>query len=192
MLRLLGILSLGNLLFGGRRHRHALGRGLLLGGILGYLASRNFDPDRAAEDFRESARNARETARKAVKAARKEIREARKVVRDQRIMERREIIHEEIEARKAARDLRLEERMNAVRAAAEDRKARREQPGNAGAEKVAAMPATAGDEAQANRELVEELERDARTAAMAASVPTIHFPEEENEKYYSSGKYGYA
>ena len=60
------------------------------------------------------------------------------------------------------------------------------------AEKVAAMPATAGDEAQANRELVEELERDARTAAMAASVPTIHFPEEENEKYYSSGKYGYA
>ncbi len=170
MLRLLGILSLGNLLFGGRRHRHALRRGLLLGGILGYLANRDFDTDRAVEDFRESARNAREAARKAVKAARKEIREARK----------------------AARDQRLEEHMNAVRAEAEARKARQEQIRNACAETSTAVPATAGDEARTNRELVEELERDARTAAMAASVPTIHFPEEENEKYYSSGKYGYA
>ena len=42
-----------------------------------------------------------------------------------------------------------------------------------------------------NRELTEELERDARTAAMAADVPTIDFPKDE-EKYYSSGKYGYA
>ena len=57
---------------------------------------------------------------------------------------------------------------------------------------MAALIATAGDEARINEELVEELERDARTAAMAASVPTIHFPDEENEKYYSSGKYGYA
>ena len=31
MLRLLGILSLGNLLFGGHHHRRALRRGLLLG-----------------------------------------------------------------------------------------------------------------------------------------------------------------
>ena len=191
MLRLLGILSLENLLFGGRRYRHALRRGLLLGGILGYLASRDFDTDRALEDFRESARNAREAARKAVKAARKEIREARRTVRDQRIKERRETIEAEIEARKAARDQRLEEHMNAVRAEAEVRKARQEQIRNAGAETSTAVPATAGDEARTNRELVEELERDARTAAMAASVPTIHFPEEENEKYYSSGKYGY-
>ena len=189
MLRLLGILSLGNLLFGGRHHRHVLRRGLLLGGILGFLASRDFDLDRAEEDFRESARNAREEARKAVRAAKKEIREARKAVRERRIEERREIIHAGIEARKAARDERLEERMSAVRAEAEARKARREQPGNAGTEKIPAAPA--GDEARINQELVEELERDARTAAMAASVPTIHFPEEENEKYYSSGKYGY-
>ena len=192
MLRLLGILSLGNLLFGGHRHRRALGRGLLLGGLLGYLASRDFDPGRAAKDFRESARNAREEARKAVKTAKKEIREARKAARDRRIMERREIIHAGIEARKAARDQRLEERLDAVRAEAEARKARREYPGNAGMEKVPAAPATAGDEIRINQELVEELERDARTAAMAASVPTIQFPEEENEKYFSSGKYGYA
>lgn len=192
MLRLLGILSLGNLLFGDRHHRHVLRRGLLLGGILGFLASRDFDTDRAAEDFRESARNAREAARKAVKAAKKEIREARKAVRDQRIKERRETIHAGIEARKAARDQQLEERMNAVREEAEARKAQREQLRNAGTEEAPAAPATTGEEARINRELVEELERDARTAAMAASVPTIHFPEEENEKYYSSGKYGYA
>ena len=192
MLRLLGILSLGNLLFGGRHNRRVLRRGLLLGGILGFLASRDFDLERAEEDFRESARNAREEARKAVRTAKKEIREARKAVRDRRIMERREIIHAGIEARKAARDERLEERMSAVRAEAEARKARREQPGNTGTEKTPAIPATAGDEARINEELVEELERDARTAAMAASVPTINFPDEENEKYYSSGKYGYA
>ena len=49
MLRLLGILSLGNLLFGGRRchchhhyHRHSsfLGRSLLLGTLIGLFVSR--------------------------------------------------------------------------------------------------------------------------------------------------------
>ena len=37
MLRLLGILTLGNMIFGGHRHRHHgsfLGRGLLLGTLL--------------------------------------------------------------------------------------------------------------------------------------------------------------
>ncbi len=49
MLRLLGILALGNLIFGGhRRHyRHMsrhLGRSLLLGGLLGlYISRRNQD-----------------------------------------------------------------------------------------------------------------------------------------------------
>ena len=47
MLRLLGILSLGHLLLGGRHHR--LRRGLFLGGLLGFLASRHFDTDRAAD-----------------------------------------------------------------------------------------------------------------------------------------------
>ena len=47
MLRLLGILTLGNMIFGGHRchrhhwHRHGgLGRGLLLGTLLGLFVSR--------------------------------------------------------------------------------------------------------------------------------------------------------
>lgn len=42
MLRLLGILTLGNMIFGGhRRHRHgSLGRGLLLGALIGLFATR--------------------------------------------------------------------------------------------------------------------------------------------------------
>ena len=63
MLRLLGFLTLGNLLFGGRHHRHALGRGLLFGALLGYLANKDFDADRVAEDIREKARKAKGTAR---------------------------------------------------------------------------------------------------------------------------------
>ena len=39
-----------------------------------------------------------------------------------------------------------------------------------------------------NRDLVLDLERDARTAAMAADVPMIQFPEED-DKYFSSRKY---
>ena len=54
-----------------------------------------------------------------------------------------------------------------------------------------ALPVSGTKEAKEIRELTEELERDARTAAMAADVPTIDFPKDE-EKYYSSGKYGYA
>ena len=48
-----------------------------------------------------------------------------------------------------------------------------------------------GNEALENRELVEELERNARTAAMAADVPVIEFPEEDG-RYFSAKKYGYA
>ena len=51
MLRLLGILSLGHLFSGGRRHHH-LRRGILFGVLLGYLANRDFDADRVAEDVR--------------------------------------------------------------------------------------------------------------------------------------------
>ena len=53
-----------------------------------------------------------------------------------------------------------------------------------------AEPKAEGNEALLNRELVAELERNARTAAMAADVPTIDFPEEE--KYYASRKYSSA
>ena len=54
MLRLLGILTLGNMIFGGRRcryHRHGgpLGRGLLLGALLGLFLSRA-NQDRAEEE----------------------------------------------------------------------------------------------------------------------------------------------
>ena len=54
MLRLLGILTLGNMIFGGHRyryHRHLsrrLGRGLLLGTLLGLFVSRA-NQDRAEE-----------------------------------------------------------------------------------------------------------------------------------------------
>lgn len=54
-----------------------------------------------------------------------------------------------------------------------------------------ALPASGTNEAKVIRDLTKDLERDARTAAMAADVPTIEFPEED-EKYFSSRKYGYA
>ena len=74
MLRLLGILSLGHLLFGGRHHH--LRRGILFGALLGFLANKNFDTNRVAEDVREKARKAERTARDAVRAAKREIRNA--------------------------------------------------------------------------------------------------------------------
>ena len=40
MLRLLGILTLGNMIFGGHRHHRRFGRGLLLGTLLGLFMSR--------------------------------------------------------------------------------------------------------------------------------------------------------
>ncbi len=52
MLRLLGILALGSLIFGGHRHHHhmsrRLGRGLLLGTLLGLFISRR-NQDRSDE-----------------------------------------------------------------------------------------------------------------------------------------------
>ena len=165
MLRLLGILSLGHLVFGGRHHRRALRRGLLLGALLGYLANRNFDAQRVREDVRETAGKVRRTAHEAVRAAKKEIREARKAEHDQRVAERLRTIQAEAEARRAAKESRKAE--------------------------VRALPVSGTNEAKEIRELAEELERDARTAAMAADVPVIHFPEEDG-KYHASRKYGYA
>jgi len=180
MLRLLGILSLGHLLFG--RRRHHFGRGLLFGALLGYLANRNFDTDRVAEDVRNAAGNVRRTARDAVRAAKREIRNA---AHDRKMAE----IHEQIEARKAER----EERLNTIHAEIEARKARKAEARNPVQEqnRIPALPVSGTNEGKVIRELAEDLERDARTAAMAADVPTIDFPEDD-EKYFSAGKYEYA
>ena len=112
MLRLLGILSLGHLIFGGRHHR--LRRGILFGALLGYLANKNFDAERVADDVRGKAKKAKKTARKAVKAAEKEIRKAE---HDRHAHD----THEKVDARRAAH----EERMNALHAEIEAKKAAR-------------------------------------------------------------------
>ena len=181
MLRLLGILSLGHLFFGGRRHR--LRRGILLGALLGFWTNRHFDRKRAADDVRKAARNVRRTARDAVRTAKREI---RKAARDRKAAE----IHERIDARKAER----EERLKAIHAEIEARKARKAEIRNEEQQQntVRALPVSGTNEAKEIRELAEGLERGARTAAMAANVPTIDFPDEGDGKYYPSGKYGYA
>ena len=176
MLRFLGILSLGHLLFGGRRHH--LRRGILFGALLGFLANRNFDKDRVAKDVRKAARNVRRTAHDAVRTARREI---RKAAHDRKIAG----IHAEIDARKAER----EERLKAIHAEIEARKARKAEVRKA-EPVVRALPVSGTNEAKELRELAESLEKDARTAAMAADVPTIDFPDEDG-KYFPSGKYGY-
>ena len=175
MLRLLGILSLGHLLFGGRRHHFR--RGILLGALLGYLANMDFDADRVAEDVREKAGKVERAAREAVHAAKREFRKAE-------FDRRAEEIHEKAEARKAERKARMDALLAEVEARKAARKAHSEQV-------VHALPTSGTNEAKVIRELAEDLEKDARTAAMAADVPTIDFPEDD-EKYDSSRKYGYA
>ena len=111
---------------------------------------------------------------------------------------------EEREQRKAERLNNTLERMEAHRALQEERRTEREQQKAEQADnaytrmetvharhpEVDAEARPAGNEALLNRELVADLERNARTAAMAADVPTIHFPEEDG-KYNASGKYLY-
>ena len=176
MLRLLGILSLGHLLSGGRHHGRALRRGLLFGALLGYFANRDFDMNRVQEEVRETARKARRSAHEAARAAREEIRHARRSEHDRRIAERLEAIRAEAEARRAER---------------ENRKAEREERKAEAAGTVYALPECDTREAKEIRDLAESLERDARTAAMAADVPVIELPEEDG-KYDASRKYGYA
>lgn len=171
MLRLLGILSVDRLLFSG--HRHHLCRGLLLGALLGYLTNRDLNADHAAVNVHKAVREAKKTTRDAVKAAKREIRKAE---HDRKLAE----IHGKIKAGKAER----EEHLRAIRNGIEARKAARK-------EETRALPVSGINEAKVIRELAEDLERDASTAAMAADVPTIDFPDEDG-KYYSSGKYGYA
>ena len=159
MFRLLGILAIGNLLFGGRRHRRALRRGLFLGALLGFFSSRNADMNRAREEAREAARKAGNAARDAARAAREAVRNAR----------RAEDGRQAAEVRYAARPERETEAADVIRA----------------------LPQSGTREAKEIEELVGDLERNAATAAMAANVPTIDFPEEEDDKYYASRKYSY-
>ena len=170
MFRLLGILSLLDLLTGGRHHRRALRRGLFLGAVLGYFANRHFDMDRAAEDIRTTVRETRRTVREAVHAARREMHATRKAEHRRQVEERLAELRKEAEARRAARENRHAETATVIRA----------------------LPESGTREAREIRDLADDLERDARTAAMAVDVPTLQFPEEEAEKYHSSRKYGYA
>ena len=104
MLRLLGLLSLGNLLFGGRHHRRMLHRGLFFGAILGYLAHKDFDMEQVEEDARKAARTVKRTVHEAARAAKREIRDARRA-------EHFNKVHADVEARKAEHDRRMAERM---------------------------------------------------------------------------------
>lgn len=160
MLRLLGILTIGNILFGGRHHRRSMRRGLMLGALLGYLANRDFDAGRVRRDARETARKARHAAREAARAVREEIRNARRAAYDDRpVAERRETVRPE------------------------------ENPGTS--DTIRALPTSGTREAKEIEELVDDMARNTGTAAMAADVPTIDFPEED-EKYHAARKYGYA
>ena len=138
MLRLLGILSLVNLLFGGRHHRRALRGGLLFGALLGFLAHNDFDSDRVEESIRKTAIEVKKTVRKAAKDIKRELNDAR--------METDR--HSPATGKKADR---VEDIMIPVR-----------------------------QEVNANEEILKDLERHAGTAAMAADVPVIHFPEEDD------------
>ena len=121
--------------------------------------------------------------RKAVKAAVRECRETREYTRE---------FHREMrEARWEAQEARLEkagERMDAVLAGIEKCGKKLAQKTAESVREVQAKPEPLDYESLSNRDLVDDLERDARTAAMVANVPTIQFPEED-DKYFSARKY---
>lgn len=202
MLRLLGILTLGGLIFGGRRRRRALRRGLFLGALLGYFASRHENTARVREEVRHAAGEAKRAARDAAETVRREIREVRRAARDERVEEHLREVHARTEERVREAHERTEERLREIHERAEARRAERQAAQQAAqqapaAQTVQPVQAVQEDETihtapilETNEELVADLERDARTAAMAADVPTIDFPEED-EKYHASRRYGY-
>ena len=239
----LGILLLGSL-FGGRRR--SLGRGLLFGGLLGWLFHRNFDMEemgkdlhRAGRKVRKAVRNVKHDFRDIGRAVREQARQnadeqvdaalerveasrARDEERRRRTDEKIAAAHEKlsqreelkarrlnstlekletVRARRVERQEEIAEHLAAVRAEISERKAERQQrktaPETAAVPVQESVPAAEKEVHAApvldynpNEELVAELERNARTAAMAADVPTIHFPEEDG-KYNASGKYLY-
>ena len=171
MFQLLAILLvLAGPLLSGRRHaRRAVRRGILLGVLLGFFAERERNADRAEQDAREAAREERKAAWEAERARRKEILELRKAEHRQKVEEHLSRVHAEIEARKAERERRRTEAAKACRT----------------------EPVSGKHETEEILELETELERNARAAAMLAEVSTLDFPEED-EKYHSARKYGYA
>ena len=163
----------------------------------------------AAEKARQAEREARLREHMAQVQERLAAEKVRHVETEQKIREEQEAVRVKMEAQKEERRLQAEERMARIHAEIEARKALREQKVLEEAEarkeqesrraEAAAVPAEPvvmeipgnGNEALENRELVEELERNARTAAMASDVPVIEFPEED-DRYFSAKKYGYA
>ena len=166
MFRLLGILTVGNLLCGGRHHHRAIRRGLMYGALLGYLANRDYDMNRVRREAREAARQARHAAREAARNVREEIRNARREVRNAR---NAEYVRQAEERRETVRPEKKAEAANVIRA----------------------LPTSGTNEAKEIEELVGDLERNSGTGATAADVPTIDFPEEDG-KYHTARKYGYA
>ncbi|MBR5959556.1 MAG: hypothetical protein IKZ98_01045 [Clostridia bacterium] len=199
----LSILLLGNLL-GGRRR--SFGRSLLLGGLLGWLFHRNFDVDEMQADMHRAARK----VRKAVRKAKHEFRDIGRAVREQAqiktdghvdaVLEKVEASQARDEERRRKTDEKIaaaHAKIEEIRALQDEREQLKTERLNNTFERMEAIrvrhqevqvePKTEGNEVLLNRELVADLERNARTAAMAADVPTINFPEEE--KYYASKKY---
>jgi hypothetical protein len=152
------------------------------------------------------AKDRKKAVRKAMQAVKRTIRELRE--------DRREFKEAMQEARWEAREARLEkaaerfdavmtgigalgekcarkteEGVRALKDGIEARKAIREQMKSGTIEEAQTEPVIPVDEALMNRIIVRDLEKDAaRTATMAANVPTIEFPEED-DKYFSSRKY---
>ena len=131
-------------------------------GILLVLAVRNqFDLQGVKRDVQKIARGVRKVARELARTIRQAVKEART---------------ETAESRKAG--------------AEKPAKVIRMQPAPAAEKETAAAPAQAAapPDAQAEKKLLNEMELNARAAAMLASVPTISFPEDD-PKYDSSRKY---
>lgn len=194
MLRLLGILGLGHLLLGGRRHSRALRGGLLFGLLFGILARNDSDREQMEQGLhekgrmvREKARDVRRSVRHAVKEAKKEIRNRRRREREQAAADRLETIHAEREARRTERKQILADRLEAIHA---EREARRTKEKRMTAPAVQAKPAEPAETPE-NRAPLSGPERHAGMAAILANVPTLQFPEDD-PKYHSARKYGYA
>ena len=136
---------------------------------------------RIIREFREDRREFKE----AMQEARWEAREARL----EKAAERFDAVMTGIGSlgKKCAR--KTEEGVRALKDGIEARKAIREQMKSGTIEEEQAEPVIPVDEALMNRIIVRDLEKDAaRTAAMAANVPTMEFPEED-DKYFSARKY---
>ena len=144
---------------------------------------------------RKSGKSIKKTAKLVMKEIReyredsREFKEAMREARLEKAAERFDAVMTGIGAlgKKCAR--KTEDGVRALKDGIEARKAIREQLKSGTIEEAQTEPVIPVDEALMNRIIVCDLEKDAaRTAAMAANVPTIEFPEED-DKYFSSRKY---